>query len=146
MRSCLYSFVRFGFFTLAVSVWSTVAQSTPNIPIQFTCAPNQFYSGGYNFYQISRSIDQQYAGIIWWQKTSPHGIKIGKPEIQKSLILKVTEIRESFYFEGFTSEWGESDKITIPNNWKGEKIETTSSLFKNDMNFDDGYCVAMRDS
>ncbi|MCB0403770.1 MAG: hypothetical protein KDD51_03225 [Bdellovibrionales bacterium] len=126
------------FVTAAPSV------ASQSFPQDFTCTPDQYYSGGYDFYQITKTElygETQFKGLQWWQKTSPHGIKTGKPTLTRTITLEAITESDRLRFTGFESFWGTKDDIVLPAEWNGQSVSVTSRLFENDMTFDDGTCV-----
>jgi hypothetical protein len=119
--------------------------SADDFPRSFTCKPVEFYSGGYDFYQVQRverAGVSQFIGLKYYQNTTPHGIEVGKPVLRDTLDLVVTKEDDVLRFSGFESSLGYKDDIVLPKDWRsGAGALVQSTLFINDMTFKDGRCL-----
>jgi hypothetical protein len=122
-----------------------VDQTGQDFPKSFTCKPVEFYSGGFDFYQVKKaehSGEPQFVGLRYWQKTTPHGGEKGKPVLRETLALEITSGEmDSVKFSGFESSLGKTDDLVLSAGWDGTPVFITSELFINDMTVRDGRCL-----
>ena len=115
-----------------------------SLPRAFDCIPDSFYAGGFDFYQVRPTSgplgEVFYRGIHFFQDTTPHGIKKGKPVqlSDKNLTFETTE--KTIFFHSFNKAYEATQyPLEIPKNWNKGRITVRNKLFYNDLTAD-GVC------
>jgi hypothetical protein len=140
MKSQIFCYRLLGFLAFFAGP-SAVAAHWPS---RIECVPEVFYSGGFDFYQIANldpgSEAPQFEGRRFFQGTTPHGIKTGKPLLTAVVSLITSRVgRGSIQVFGFENSMGQVDTLLLPEAWTGEAIRLDSELFHNDL-ISDGIC------
>ncbi len=126
-------------------IYGYLADAT-NLPSGFECMPQNYYSGGYDFYQV-RNLDPEATtamieGARYFQRTTPHGIKMGMPTLEELVSLTATlDTSGTVKVSGFRNSMGDEDILLLPATWTGDALIVQSKLFHNDL-ISDGICSA----
>lgn len=125
-------------------------------PADFTCKPDQSYSGGFDIFHVTRDRGPDGHGIFhgtrYWQATFSHGTLNGKPQPKGEYILTATVSKEGLRLDGLPNTWIElesgqkSQHLVLPLDWETGPIQIESELFYNDINWTLGSCAPGKDA
>lgn len=137
--------------SICILVTATSAWAVPN---EFTCKPDEWYSGGFDIFYVTRTESPNegnvFHGTRYWQATHPHGNLNGKPKITGEYELRASVLDSAIRLDGLANTFLESvgvglQSLEIPESWEMGSIQVESELFYNDINGRNGSCIAGKD-